>query len=207
MTKIISLKNISYIANQKMIIDSVSLDVNRYEVIALRGQNGAGKTTLLKLMYGLIQPTSGEITRGYETDICTSFIFQNPSFLNDTVHQNLYHALYCKNIPIKDRNDRVSALLKKYTLDYLSDKYIYQLSGGELQLVSLMRSLAIQPQIIFYDEPTNNLDQYNTNLILDALQNFIDDNNQLILVSHDDSFVDKLNCINIMLKDGRVANA
>ena len=53
---------------------------------------------------------------------------------------------------------------------------------------------------------TNNLDQYNT-IILDALQNFIDDNNQLILVSHDDSFVDKLNCINIMLKDGRVANA
>ena len=52
MTKIISLKNISYVTNQKMIIDSVSLDVNRYEVIALRGQNGAGKTTLLKLMYG-----------------------------------------------------------------------------------------------------------------------------------------------------------
>ena len=106
----------------------------------------------------------------------------------------------------KDRNDRVSALLEKHSLDYLSDKYIYQLSGGELQLVSLMRSLAIQPQIIFYDEPTNNLDQYNTNLILDALQNFIDDNNQLILVSHDDSFVDKLNCINVLLKDGRVAN-
>ena len=70
-----------------------------------------------------------------------------------------------------------------------------------------MRSLVIQPKIIFYDEPTNNLDEYNTNLILDIIQTYINDNNQLILVSHDDSFVDKLNCINITLRDGRVANA
>ncbi len=207
MKKIISLKNISYVINQKIIIDDVSLDVNSNEIVALRGPNGAGKTTLLKLMYGLTSPTSGIITKSYNSEMCSSFIFQNPNFLKDTVYQNLSHALYCKNIPKKDRRNKVASLLEKYSLDYLTDKYIHHLSGGELQLVSLLRSLVIQPKIIFYDEPTNNLDEYNTNLILDIIQTYINDNNQLILVSHDDSFVDKLNCINITLRDGRVANA
>ena len=207
MKKIISLKNLSYIINQKIIIDNVSLDVNSNEIVALRGPNGAGKTTLLKLMYGLILPTSGVITKSYNNEMCSSFIFQNPNFLKDTVYQNLSHALYCKNITKKDRRNKVASLLEKYSLDYLSDKYIHHLSGGELQLVSLLRSLVIEPKIIFYDEPTNNLDEYNTNLILDIIQTYINDNNQLLLVSHDDSFVDKLNCIDITLRDGRVVNA
>ena len=207
MKKIISLRNISYIINQKIIINDISLDVNNEEIIALRGPNGAGKTTLLKLMYGLIQPTSGIITKNFKNDICTSLIFQNPNFLKSTVYENLAHALYCKNIPKIYRKNAIISLLAKYSLEHLSDKHVHHLSGGELQLVSLMRALVIQPKIIFYDEPTNNLDIDNTNLILDIIKNCIKNNIQLILVSHDDSFLNELDCINVMLKDGRVINA
>ena len=64
----------------------------------------------------------------------------------------------------------------------------------------------MKPLIIFYDEPTNNLDIDNTNLILDIIKNCIKNNIQLILVSHDDSFLNELACTNVMLKDGRVIN-
>ena len=206
MNNIISLRNISYVINKKIIIDDISLDIYRNEIIALRGSNGAGKTTLLKLMYGLMKPTSGLITKNYKNDICTSFIFQNPNFLKATVYENLTHALYCKNIPKTDRKNKAVNLLKKYSLEYLSDKYIHHLSGGELQLVSLLRSLVIEPKIIFYDEPTNNLDSYNTNLIFTIIKDYINNNIQLILVSHDVSFLDNLKCTNIMLKDGRLVD-
>ncbi len=72
--------------------------------------------------------------------------------------------------------------------------------------MSLLRSLVIQPDIIFYDEPTNNLDEQKTNLILDIIKLAINEKKQIILVSHDNEFVVKLNCLNIYLSDGVLCN-
>ena len=207
MNKIISIKNINYCYKDKIIINDISLDICKDEITALRGPNGAGKTTLLKLMYGLLQPSSGNIKRNYDTNICTSMIFQNPKFLDRTVYFNLEHALFCKNIPKHSRDNIIKNLFTKYSLEYLSDMHIRLLSGGELQLVSLLRSLVIQPDIIFYDEPTNNLDKYNTSLILDIISSAISERKQIILVSHDNNFIDKLNCLNVYLENGSLSNA
>ena len=207
MNKIISIKNINYCYKDKIIINDISLDICKDEITALRGPNGAGKTTLLKLMYGLLKPSSGNIKRNYDTNICTSMIFQNPKFLDRTVYFNLEHALFCKNIPKHSRDNIIKNLFTKYSLEYLSDMHIRLLSGGELQLVSLLRSLVIQPDIIFYDEPTNNLDKYNTSLILDIISSAISERKQIILVSHDNNFIDKLNCLNVYLENGSLSNA
>tara|TARA_Y200000002_G_C22091714_1_gene418865 strand:- start:20 stop:496 length:477 start_codon:yes stop_codon:yes gene_type:complete len=158
-------------------------------------------------MYGLLQPSSGNIKRNYDTNICTSMIFQNPKFLDRTVYFNLEHALFCKNIPKHSRDNIIKNLFTKYSLEYLSDMHIRLLSGGELQLVSLLRSLVIQPDIIFYDEPTNNLDKYNTSLILDIISSAMSERKQIILVSHDNNFIDKLNCLNVYLENGSLSNA
>lgn len=207
MNKIISIKNINYYYNDKRIINNISLDICKDRITALRGPNGAGKTTLLKLMYGLLEPSSGNIKRNYDTNICTSMIFQNPKFLDRTVYYNLEHALFCKNIPKLARDNVVKNLLSKYSLEYLSDVHIRLLSGGELQLVSLLRSLVIQPDIIFYDEPTNNLDEYNASLIFDIISSAMSERKQIILVSHDNKLIDKLNCLNVYLENGSLSNA
>lgn len=207
MNKIISIKNINYCYKNKIIINDISLDICKDEITVLRGPNGAGKTTLLKLMYGLLEPSSGNIKRNYDTNICTSMIFQNPKFLDRTVYFNLEHALFCKNIPKHSRDNIIKNLFTKYSLEYLSDMHIRLLSGGELQLVSLLRSLVIQPDIIFYDEPTNNLDKYNTSLILDIISSAMSERKQIILVSHDNKFIDKLNCLNVYLENGSLSNA
>ncbi len=204
MNKIISMTNVDYFYNDKLIIDSVTLDIYQDKITALRGPNGAGKTTLLKLMYGLFEPTSGHIIRNYAETPRLSMIFQNPVFLNRSVYSNLEHALFCINIDKNERNSIITDLFKKYSLQYLSNKDIRLLSGGELQLVSLLRSLVIQPDIIFYDEPTNNLDHYNTDLIKDIIKCMVDEKKQIILVSHDDKFVSELDCNNIHLKEGRI---
>lgn len=207
MNKIISTKNLNYYYNDKIIINNISLDIYKDNIIALRGPNGAGKTTLLKLMYGLLVPSSGNIKRNYDSSICTSMIFQNPKFLDRTVYFNLEHALFCKNIPKHSRSTIIKNLFKKYSLEHLSDMHIRLLSGGELQLVSLLRSLVIQPEIIFYDEPTNNLDTYNTSLILDIINCAISERKQIILVSHDSKFIDELNCLSVYLDNGSLSNA
>ena len=207
MNKLISIKNLNYYYNDKIIINNISLDVYKDRIIALRGPNGAGKTTLLKLMYGLLEPSSGSIKRNYDANICTSMIFQNPKFLDRTVYFNLEHALFCKNIPKYSRNNIIKSLFNKYSLEYLSDIHIRLLSGGELQLVSLLRSLVIQPDIIFYDEPTNNLDTYNTSLIMDIINSAVSERKQIIVVSHDSNFIDKLNCLNVYLENGSLINA
>ena len=204
MNKIISMENVDYFCNDKLIIDSVTLDIYQDKITALRGPNGAGKTTLLKLMYGLFEPTSGHIIRNYANTSRLSMIFQNPIFLNRSVYSNLDHALFCIDIDKNERNSIITDLFTKYSLGYLSNKDIRLLSGGELQLVSLLRSLVIQPNIIFYDEPTNNLDQYNTDLIKDMIKCMVNEKKQIILVSHDDKFVSELDCNNIYLEEGRI---
>ena len=98
MNKIISMTNVDYFYNDKLIIDSVTLDIYQDKITALRGPNGAGKTTLLKLMYGLFEPTSGHIIRNYDNTSRLSMIFQNPVFINRSVYSNLEHALFCINI-------------------------------------------------------------------------------------------------------------
>jgi len=204
MNKLISLKGISYVIDKKIIINNISLNIFKNQIIGLKGPNGAGKTTLLKLMSGLLQPTSGSLTRDYKDNFCTSFIFQNPKFLNSTVYNNLQHALYCRDTPRNMRHRSIKMLLERYSLEYLSEKHIHQLSGGELQLLSLLRSLIIQPKLIFYDEPTNNLDTNNASLILDILTNCIRNETQIILVTHDDRFANELNCSTVILEEGRI---
>ena len=204
MNKIICLKDINYFCNNKLIISNISLNIYQDKITALRGPNGAGKTTLLKLMHGLLEPSSGYIFRNYTNISRASMIFQNPIFLNSSVYSNLEHALFCINIDKNKRKGIITSLLNKYSLQYLSDKDIRLLSGGELQLVSLLRSLVIQPKIIFYDEPTNNLDRYNTDFIKDIIKSMVDEKKQIILVSHDDKFVSELDCCNIYLKEGSI---
>ena len=206
MNKIITIENVNYYYNDRKIINNISLNIFENQLTVFRGPNGAGKTTLLKLIYGLIKPTSGNIVRYYNEYICTCIIFQNPTFLNRDVYTNLEHALYCKNIPKSSRGPMINNLLIKYSLSHISNKHIRHLSGGELQLVSLLRALVMQPDIIFYDEPTNNLDSYNSDLVLDIIRCSIAEKKQMILVSHDTNFFNKLQCKNIYLENGEICN-
>ena len=207
MNNVYSIKNLSYrVANNKIISD-ISCDINNACISVIKGPNGAGKTTLLKLIFGFLQPSSGMIIRNYDqNNMEISYVFQNPIFLNRTVRENLCHALYCKDIHKSKWNSIIEKKADEFSLHDFLDIDIGLLSGGELQLISLLRSSLIMPNILFYDEPTNNLDSQNIKLISKILNRYQKEGSTIIMVSHDDLLLRNLNHQELIMEKGRLLN-
>ena len=184
MSKIYSTENLSYEINNRKIIKEVTCNIGE-GVTVIRGPNGAGKTTFLKLLFGMMHPTSGNIVRNFDaknTEI--SFVFQDPIFLNRSVEDNLKHVLYCKSIKKKDWRKIIYDIVTEYSLEHLLKSQVKDLSGGELQLLSLIRSMITDPSILLYDEPTNNLDDDNIELVTKIIKDINNQGLSLIMVSH-----------------------
>ena len=206
MNKIIKLNNIFYKQKDITILNDVSLSLNFGKTYIIKGDNGAGKTSLLKLMYGLIEPSSGNVNRIFNNTYKSTYLFQNSVFLNTTVSENLKNVLYCSDITKDKHNKMVDDLLTRYNLINLKDIAVKKLSGGEKQLLSILRTLIINPDIFFYDEPTNNLDKKNFCIIIDLFQKLLDENKQLIIISHDDELLQLFDYTEIFIESGKVIN-
>ena len=99
MSTIFSANNMSYKISNKLIIKNATFDIKKNTITIIKGPNGAGKTTLLKVLFGILEPSSGAIQRQFDAKQNElSFIFQNPVFLNRSIEDNLNHVLFCKNI-------------------------------------------------------------------------------------------------------------
>tara|TARA_B100001093_G_scaffold16014_1_gene14648 strand:- start:967 stop:1587 length:621 start_codon:yes stop_codon:yes gene_type:complete len=203
MSYIYTTKNLSYACNNKEIIRSISCRIESGTITSVKGANGAGKTTFLKLLYGLYDPTSGTILRNFDTkNIKLAYIFQNSVFLNRSVKNNLEHVLYCKDIKKNQWNDIIEDVLERFKLNYMLNLDIQSLSGGELQLLALIRSILITPDILFYDEPSNNLDKENARLVLDIISSIHDKGSTIIIVSHDNEFLSYFKSTQINIERG-----
>ena len=184
MSKIYSTQDLSYEINDRKIIKEVTCSIEE-GITVIKGPNGSGKTTFLKLLFGMIYPTNGNIVRHFNTkNMEISFVFQEPIFLNRSVEDNLKHVLYCKSIKKKDWRKIIHKIVTEYSLEHLLKSQIKDLSGGELQLLSLIRSMIINPSILLYDEPTNNLDDDNIELVTKIIKDINNQGLSLIMVSH-----------------------
>ena len=206
MSKIYSIQNLSYEINNRKIIKKVTCNIDE-GITVIKGPNGAGKTTFLKLLFGIMNPTSGNIVRHFNaknTEI--SFVFQEPIFLNRSVEDNLKHVLYCKSIKKKDWKKIIYDIVTEYSLEHLLKSQIKDLSGGELQLISLIRSMIINPSILLYDEPTNNLDNDNVELVTKIIKDINNQGLSLIMVSHN-SIIDNIMSFNqLSFQNGSIIN-
>lgn len=151
-------------------LKSVSLDLQRGEILGLLGPSGCGKTTLLRLIAGLERPDSGTITIGDRivADLQTyippeqrslGMVFQDFAlFPHLTVAQNIAFGLQQQRLKPTIIRERVAAALGLVRLQGLEKRYPHELSGGQQQRVALARALAPQPDLILLDEPLSNLD-------------------------------------------------
>jgi putative ABC transport system ATP-binding protein len=172
-------------------LKDVNLTIEEGEFVVILGPSGSGKSTLLNVISGLDTVTSGEITFRGETltnldeEEMTAFrrkhlgfIFQQYNLLqNLNVYENIQIGSDIGTAPLD-----ITDLLEKVGLEKARNKYPSQLSGGEQQRVSIVRSLAKNPDIIFCDEPTGSLDEENSKKILQLLQNLNEDYNKTIIV-------------------------
>ena len=181
----LSFKDVSFAYKKKIILHDINIKLSKKGISVIYGENGAGKTTLLRLMSGILQSNKGNIY--YCNDFKPSFIFQKPILLRRTVEDNLLHILMINNNMSKsDALWQVRDILSKYNLADISKEYAFKLSGGQQQMVSILRSLIVKPNILFCDEPTSNLDNKNRLLVEEILREK-SKTNKIILVTQDET--------------------
>ena len=203
MNKIYTLENLSYKINNTYILNNVSCNIINNSITIIKGHNGAGKTSFLRLLYGLEKPTSGHVYRNFNHDNTEiSYLFQNSIFLNRSVKENLFHVLKCKKINKRNWENIILDALIKFNLAYLYNQNINVLSGGELQLLAIIRSTLIQPDILFLDEPTNNLDKKNIGYISRMVMELNNKGSTVIIVCHDELLLNNFRYNEITFEKG-----
>ena len=151
------------------VVNGVSIEVRRGEVVGLLGPNGAGKTTCFYMIVGLLRPNEGRILLNGK-DITAEpmyrrarmglgYLAQEPSiFRRLTVRENLVAVLETLKLNKKAREARLSELLDDLNLTHLADRQAHKLSGGERRRVEITRALVRQPSFILLDEPFVGID-------------------------------------------------
>ncbi len=200
--------------NQIHVINNVSIELAERGMVAIFGQSGCGKTTLLNVIGGLDKFESGsieidgkQITQGTDElrNRYVGYIFQNYN-LNKTIscYDNVADALrLCGMNDGAEMEDRVMAALRNVGMENYSNRTPDTLSGGQQQRIAIARAIVKNPRIILADEPTGNLDEANTVLIMDLLK-AISKDHLVLLVTHEANLVDYYCDTVIELKDGKV---
>lgn len=190
MNKKLSLKNIKKSFTTKdgelVAIDDISLDLYEGEILAVVGTSGCGKSTLLNIISGLDSKSAGIIDFGKD-DPKVSYMLQSDALLPwRTVLDNATLGLELAHMKTEENTKKIEELLKNYGLGEFLNNYPDSLSGGMRQRVALIRSLAIDPDILLLDEPFSALDYYTRLTISKDVHDMIKDSGKTaIIITHD----------------------
>ena len=196
----------TFLYNQELItaVDNISFEVNKNELVLLKGKSGSGKSTILSLIAALSKPTKGTIFIN-NTQISKlpdsfasefrnkhiGFIFQKFNLINDLdVKENVLLPLIPQNLDKNLIEQKISKALNLAKISHKQNQLIKKLSGGEQQRVAIARALVTEPSLILADEPTANLDPNLTKNFIEILKDLKKLNKTIILATHDEVFFD-----------------
>ena len=200
------------------VLFDINLAIDKGEFVSIMGPSGSGKSTLMHILGFLDSHTSGrylfqgEATRNMNDDELAriratrvSFVFQAFNLLpRTTVLQNvMLPLLYHPIIPESERMERTLKAIEQVGLTERKDFLSSQLSGGQKQRVAIARALVTQPDVIFADEPTGNLDSVSGVAVMQALQKLHEEGHTIILVTHEQATAQHAERI-IHIKDGKI---
>jgi NitT/TauT family transport system ATP-binding protein len=173
------------------VLRNINISVEEHEFLAIVGPSGCGKSTLLNIMSGLLKPTQGQILLDGELlkDITTriGYISQTDSLLPwRTAIANVELGLELRDVPKKERKNIALKLIKQADLNGFEKSYPYELSGGMKKRVDIIRILAVEPEVIFMDEPFGALDVFTREMLQDYILSLWQKTRKtIIFVTHD----------------------
>jgi len=195
---VLDLKDLRVDRGGVQILDIPSFSLYENEFVSLIGPNGAGKSTLLLSLLGLIKHKSGSVLyRGQEIGSAASWlelrrkiamVLQEPLLFDSTVYDNVASGLKIRGVQRSELRSRVMTYLDRFNLADMAQRSARKLSGGEARRVSLARAFAVEPEIIFFDEPFANLDPPTRQSLTDDMDRIIREQGiAAVLVTHDQS--------------------
>jgi len=198
-----------------LLVDIPLLQIEKGELLSFIGPNGAGKTTLLLTLAGLMKPTTGEISFGgrkigsdvsvFEYRRSLAMVFQEPLLFNTTVFKNVASGLTIRGMEKEQIRRTVKESLERFGISHLDERSARTLSGGEAQRTSLARAFAIQPEILFLDEPFAALDPPTREALIEDLQAVLQDTHTTtIFATHDRAEALRLSDRIGVMNDGRI---
>lgn len=187
----VTIRGLSKRFGNATVYDNFDLDIPRGKLISIFGPNGCGKSTLINLICGLIPLDAGQILFDGKplSAITFGYVFQNyreALFPWLRSFDNIEYPLKLLHMPKPERRARIGRLVARLGVAIDLSKYPYELSGGQQQLVSIIRALVVEPEILFLDEPFSALDYEMTLFMREQLQRvFLETGTTTVLVSHD----------------------
>ncbi|OCX51614.1 hypothetical protein BEL04_16470 [Mucilaginibacter sp. PPCGB 2223] len=200
-------------------VNNIILSIKQGKITAIVGESGSGKSTLLKLLYGLLSPEEGEVffkgdrVIGPEEKLIPGhdrmkMVTQHTDDLNlfATVWQNVASLL--PNTDLKYKETATAAALKQLKVYELKDQRVTDLSGGEKQRVAIAKALITKPEVLFLDEPFNQVDASFREGLQQNIRNIVKETGlTVVLVSHDPAEVLSMADDLIVLKQGEIVEA
>jgi len=192
------------------------VDVIGGEILAVLGPNGAGKSTLLRVLAKLQKPDRGSVsvhgTSGREADALlrqrSAFVFQRPHLWAGSVRENIELGLKLRGTPSVEMAQHVERAAAQLGIDTLLDRDARSLSGGEAQRVAIARAMALNPEILFLDEPASNLDALARGALIEDLDRLArDGRHATVIATHDRADAFSLADRVIVMRDGRIVQS
>lgn len=180
---IIEVKNVTKKFDDKIIVDSLTLNVKQGETIGIVGRNGSGKTVLLKMICGLYIPTSGNITINSNKSNAEKLgVLIDSNFLSDET--GFYNLKLLSQLGVKIKEDKIYELLKLVGLDPYNKTKYKNYSMGMKQKLKLANALMYDSEILILDEPFNGLDKDSVNHFRNIILQYKKQKKSILLTSH-----------------------
>ncbi len=204
------LEGVCFDAGGKRLLDRISATLTAGPPTVILGPNGAGKSLLLRLCHGLLFPTAGVIRwEGEQSESARraqAMVFQRPVMLRRSVFANVQYALRVSGMrDSAERRSRAQWALEQAGLAHLAGRSARVLSGGEQQRLALARAWALQPEILFLDEPAANLDPAATRTCEDMICTIGQAGTKIVMSTHDLGQARRLAGEVLFLHQGRLA--
>ncbi|MFP6744694.1 MAG: phosphate ABC transporter ATP-binding protein [Alphaproteobacteria bacterium] len=184
----LTLDGVCFDAGGTRLIHELSFTLKQGMRSVILGPNGAGKSLTLRLCHGLLRPSAGSVrwaNHGANQSLKRqAMVFQTPVVLRRSVAANVSYALAINGVPRRQRKERVEQALERVGLDALARRSARALSIGEQQRLALTRAWALEPEVLFLDEPTANLDPTATRAVEAVIDEINRTGTKIVMTTH-----------------------